>query len=107
MTYKKAPAKLENAINSEAKNITKNLELSDRINYLARSPAYITLKDHKENFSSKATCRLINPAKSEIGKMQQKYNRKNKFIATRKIEISTMEEHQCSYKMFQRYQQQR
>ena len=30
-------------------------------------PAYVTLKDHKDNFKTKLLCRLINPAKSEIG----------------------------------------
>ena len=29
--------------------------------------AYFTLKDHKENFKTKLPCRLINPAKSDIG----------------------------------------
>lgn len=56
VTCKKAPIKLKKAANSEAKNITKKLELSERINYLLRSPAYITIKDHKDNFLSKATC---------------------------------------------------
>ena len=34
--------------------------------------AYITLKDHKENFESRPKCRLINPSKSEIGKISKK-----------------------------------
>ena len=33
----------------------------------AEGQAFITLKDHKEDFRSKPSCRLINPAKSEIG----------------------------------------
>ena len=33
----------------------------------AEKKAYITLKDHKPNFRTKPSCRLINPAKSEIG----------------------------------------
>ena len=49
-TYKKAPPKVETAINLEAKCIATNLNLSDRIERLAQTPAYITLKDHKENF---------------------------------------------------------
>ena len=36
---------------------------------MARNPAYITLKDHKENFNINPKCRLINPAKSEHGKV--------------------------------------
>ena len=58
VTYKKAPVNLEKVINSEAKSITKKRELSDRKDYLARSPAYITLKDHEENFLLKPTCWL-------------------------------------------------
>ena len=30
---------------------------------------YKTLKDHKENFNVNPECRLINPAKSELGKV--------------------------------------
>ena len=36
---------------------------------MARNPAYITLKDHKENFNINPKYRLINPAKSEHGKV--------------------------------------
>ena len=34
--------------------------------------AYITVKDHKENFPEKVAFRLINPSKSEIGKLSKK-----------------------------------
>ena len=63
-TYKHAPPKLEKSINLEAKHIATNLKLDDRIERLARTPAYITLKDHKENFYVNTPCRLINPCKS-------------------------------------------
>ena len=36
---------------------------------MAEKPAYITLKDHKENFKINPKCRLINPAKSELEKV--------------------------------------
>ena len=49
-TYKKAPEKLQKSINLEAKSIATKLNLSGRIEKLAEAPAYITLKDHKENF---------------------------------------------------------
>ena len=32
----------------------------------ADQSAYVTLNDHKENFKTKLSCRLINPALSEI-----------------------------------------
>ena len=56
-------------MNKEAKKITASLALSDRVKQIAKKPAFITLKDHKENFESHPKCRLINPSKSEIGKI--------------------------------------
>ena len=55
----------------EIKQIAKKLELSGRIEHLARSPAFITFKDYKENFSSKLPYRFINPSKSELGKVRK------------------------------------
>ena len=47
---------------------------------MAKQQAFISLKDHKENFQNHPTCRLINPAKSEMGlvskKILQKINAK-------------------------------
>ena len=71
-TYRKAPVKLENAINLEAKQISDKLGLSDRIEKLSRNKTFVTLKDHKQNFSSKPTCRLINPSKTEIRKVSKR-----------------------------------
>ena len=71
-TYQKAPKKLEKAINLEVKNIAKSLKLADRIDHLAKAEAFITLKDHKENFVNKPTCQLINPTKTELDKISKK-----------------------------------
>ena len=46
-TYKKAPPKSETSINLEAKNIAQLINLDDRIECIARKPAFITLKDLK------------------------------------------------------------
>ena len=50
--------------------------------------AYITLKDHKENFRNNTKCRLINPSKSEVGRVSKKYL--NDIIAdvSRKTEVN-------------------
>ncbi|XP_065190597.1 uncharacterized protein LOC135821526 [Sycon ciliatum] len=66
-TYKHATNSADNEINSEAKVIAERLEIDDRVNVLAKSEAFITLKDHKENFEKKLPCRLINPAKPQLG----------------------------------------
>ena len=39
---------------------------------MATRSAYVSLKDHKEHFTSNPKCRLINPAKSEIGLMSKR-----------------------------------
>ena len=33
--------------------------------------SYITIKDHKDDFSHKISCRLINPSESDIGKISK------------------------------------
>ena len=58
-------------INLEAKNIAKKLDLAERVECLAKNPAFITLKDHKEGFQGCLPCRLINPSKSELGKARK------------------------------------
>ena len=70
-SYKKSPTRLEKSINLEAKEIAAGVKLDDRIEYMAKAPAYITLKDHKDNFRSAHPCRLINPCKGEIGKISK------------------------------------
>ena len=63
-TYKKVTQVTTSSIEQEAKAIAKKLHLDDRINTTAKREAFITLKDHKPNFSNNSTCRLINPAKA-------------------------------------------
>ena len=70
-----------NSIELEAQEIARKLHLEDRFNTTAKREAFITLKDHKPNFANNPTCRLINPAKSEIGKIsKQILDRINKSV---------------------------
>ena len=55
----------------EAKELAAGIKIDDRIEYMAKAPAYITLKDHKDNFRSAHSCRLTNSCKSEIGKISK------------------------------------
>ena len=57
-SYKKSSTRLEKSINPEAKEIAAGIKIDDRIEYMARAPAYITLKDRKDNFRSAHPCRL-------------------------------------------------
>ena len=61
--YKKAKIGAKDEIDSEAKQIASRLRLDDRVEQMAKRKAFITLKDHKENFFNVPKCRLINPAK--------------------------------------------
>ena len=69
-TYKKTKNKV-NRINSEAKTIAEKLELDDRIQQLQETEAFILVKDLKEGFPNSPSFRLINPSKSEIGKISK------------------------------------
>ena len=66
-TYRKADDKTKKSINHEFKHITNKLEVSDRVEKMAQRQTFISLKDHKENFQNNLKCRLINPAKNNLG----------------------------------------
>ena len=70
-TYKLTDNDVIEEINFELSQITDNLSVSDRIETLASKEAFVTLKDHKENFETNPKYRLINPAKSELGKISK------------------------------------
>ena len=70
-SYKKISSTQVSTINSEAKRLAEELELEDRIDTIAQRESFITLKDHKPNFENATTCRLINPCKSELGRVSK------------------------------------
>ena len=70
-TYKKVSPTVASSIENKTKTLVEKLHLADRINITAKRDAFITLKDHKPNFANNPTCRLINPTKSEIGKISK------------------------------------
>ena len=59
-------------INKEAKSLTKELKIDDRVEVMAKKEAYITIKDHKPLFPQVISCRLINPCKSNIGRITKR-----------------------------------
>ena len=67
--YKKAESDMATDINREAKKLATTLELEDRVEVMSESEAFITIKDHKPNFLTETKCRLINPAKPQMGKV--------------------------------------
>lgn len=65
--YRKADGAEKREIDGDAASIATYFKLQDRIECMAERTSFITLKDHKDNFANNPKCRLINPAKSEIG----------------------------------------
>ena len=53
------------------KHIAEKLSTGNRIECMKKREAFISLKDHKENFENNPKCRLINPAKSDSGKISK------------------------------------
>ena len=70
-TYKKSNPGRNEEIDKQSSNIARTLELEDRIQRFTQEQCFITLKDHKENFKNAPQCRLINPAKNELGKISK------------------------------------
>ena len=58
-------------MNIEAKKIATKLKIDDRVQQFHEAETFITVKDHKDNFPNFSTFRLINPSKSEIGKISK------------------------------------
>ena len=71
-SYKKAKPETTRAIHERNKGIAEKLYIADRVDKTAEKDAFITLKDHKANFKNTPSCRLINPMKSDIGKVSKK-----------------------------------
>ena len=72
-TYRKVDSNAKWNIDKEAKKLSKELNLEDKMECYTKRPAFITLKDHKENFKYNQNCNLINPCKSEMGIVSKKY----------------------------------
>ncbi len=69
--YKHGSESTISQIDDELKHISNNLGIGDRIEQMKKREAFISLKDHKENFENNPKCRLINPAKSESGQLDK------------------------------------
>ena len=54
--------------NATTKFPKKKLKIANRMECMDEPRAYITFKEHKENYPEMPSFRLINPSKSHIGK---------------------------------------
>ena len=70
--YKLAPPGNKDNVDQRTRVIANKLNVDERMERYTETESFISLKDHKENFYSNPTCRLINPAKSNLGKISKK-----------------------------------
>lgn len=86
--YKKADGNQLKKIDTEAKAMTRKLEIDDRVEVMAQKEAFITLKDH--NFANKPTFRLTHLNKRlapGIGKIRKQilYDINQKLVAATNV----------------------
>ena len=86
--YRKATTRDVTAANEEARKLATELYVDDHCQVHSENTAFVQMKDHKENFhqadSGKKPCRLINPAKPELGKISKQFIEKiNQYIRTK------------------------
>ena len=58
--------------NVEALTFITKLKLDNRVQAYFTNESFVTIKDHKENFYTNPQCRLINPAKTQMGRISKK-----------------------------------
>ena len=66
--YKKSNGKKLRDINFAAKKLVEKFSIVVQVKVMQETEAYITIKDHKDEFPNKIPCRLINPSKLNICK---------------------------------------
>ena len=69
--YRKTPPDLEKELNSEAKILAHRLGIVNRVEKYNTKNCSIKIKDHKSDFKTNPECRLINPAKTQIGRVNK------------------------------------
>ena len=74
-SYRKSDEQSISDVNQELNAITTKLDIGGRIESTARRQAFISLKDHKENFQNNPKCRLLNPAKNNLGLISKQIER--------------------------------
>ena len=70
-TYNKANKNIGTIINKEGTKFAKQADILDKIEINGTGNSFVTLKDHKENFTNHPTIRLMNPSKNEIGRISK------------------------------------
>ena len=60
------------SINKDTKDHAKTLEIDDRMECHSEANAFLTMKDHNDEFANNVKCRVINPASNNLGKVSKR-----------------------------------
>ena len=74
--YRKADEDHTKKSNRECKQHAIDLKIENKMEIITERSAFISIKDHKDNFPNNIQCRLINPARNNLGKVTQTIIRK-------------------------------
>jgi hypothetical protein len=69
--YRKTSTDAVTKVNIESASIATKLDIADRVDGYIEANAFVTIKDHKPAFPGRIECRLMNPAKSNMGKVSK------------------------------------
>ena len=89
--YKKTEGSKITNINQEASQIAGKMDLDDRIMKIKSRDAFCSLKDHKDNFRSSPSIRLINPSCQDIGQASRIVLKNAVLHIRRKLSINLWE----------------
>ena len=59
-------------IDKDTSKFASRLQIEDRLGKFKKKEAYILIKEHKPNFENKLPTRLINPSKTELGRISKR-----------------------------------
>ena len=71
--YKITDSANVNIVNKKAAQVAKDVGQEKNMEIYSPTEAFFTIKDHKKDFPSKVQVRVINPAKTDVGKISKHY----------------------------------
>ena len=69
--YKKANSDIVDSINNDVHRFSTELGINDRVSKFVPNLAFCTIKDHKDHWEQLMPIRLINPSKTDLGRMSK------------------------------------
>ena len=91
---------IENAINTNTKNVGDRLGIADKLEMLQKEDCSLLLKDHKQSFYREKQARLINPIKNQLGVVSKSILDSINTEARAKLEVNQLRSSQDAIDWF-------